>query len=144
MRIEHADVLKNAVSDGRSIASALKERGFDVMTGYDLDRRSMNCLIDDFIAQLSSGTIAIVFYAGHGVQVAGGNYLIPIDLNKPQRENDLVNDGIDLGRLVARMSEANDSFNLAIVDACRDNPFRVSGRSLGGRRGLAPTTATGR
>jgi uncharacterized protein YgiM (DUF1202 family) len=102
----------------------------------------MNRLIDDFLTRLTSGTVAVVYFSGHGVQVGGGNYLLPVDL-KPEREADLTDDGIDLGRLMARMSAGNDKFNLAIIDACRDNPFEIAGRTLGGRKGLAPTTASG-
>jgi formylglycine-generating enzyme required for sulfatase activity len=141
-RYQYARPLQNAVRDGKAIEEALRERGFEVLSGFDLDRRSTNRLIDDFVGRLSSGTVALVYYSGHGVQVNGANYLIPIDL-KPEREADLTDDGIDLGRLIRRMGIANDKFNMAILDACRDNPFQIPGRSLGGRKGLAPTTASG-
>ena len=140
---QHAHVLANAVTDGKAIAAALKARGFDVMVGYDLDRRDMHRLLDDFVARLSADTIALLYYSGHGVQVHGDNYLIPVDL-EADRESDLTDDGINLGQVIAQMSAVNNGFNIAILDACRDNPFETSsGRSLGGTRGLAPTTATG-
>jgi formylglycine-generating enzyme required for sulfatase activity len=140
---QYVDALKNAVPDAKAIDAALRARGFEVLSGYDLPRHAMNDLVDDFVARLSTGTVAVVFYSGHGVQVSGENYLVPTDL-KADRESDLANDGLDLQRLIERMRQVNDGgFNLAIIDACRGNPFHAAGRSLGGRKGLAPTTASG-
>jgi formylglycine-generating enzyme required for sulfatase activity len=112
------------------------------MAGYDLDRDGMLGLIDEFIDRLSAGTIAVVYFSGHGVQIGGQNYLLPIDVSAESRTF-LMQDGYPLGTLVEQITATRARFSLAIVDACRDNPFPISVRSLGTTRGLAPTTASG-
>lgn len=138
--------LENAVSDARAMAAQLRERGFQVFDGYDLDRRAMNRLIAEFEASLAARTIAVAYYAGHGVQVGAGNVLIPVDATA-QTERELTEDGIRLAELMERMAAANSAvaggFNLLIVDACRDNPFRTQGRSVGVSRGLTATGTSG-
>ncbi|HEY4252987.1 MAG TPA: caspase family protein [Roseomonas sp.] len=138
--------LENSVADARAMAAQLRERGFQVFDGYDLDRRGMNRLIADFEASLAARTIAVAYYAGHGVQVGAGNVLIPVDATA-QTERELTEDGIRLSELMERMAAANSAasggFNLLIVDACRDNPFRNQGRSVGVSRGLTATGSSG-
>lgn len=138
--------LENAVADARAMAAQLRERGFQVFDGYDLDRRGMNRLIAEFEASLAARTIAVAYYAGHGVQVGAGNVLIPIDATA-QTERELTEDGIRLAELMERVAAANTAsaggFNLLIIDACRDNPFRNQGRSVGLSRGLTATGTSG-
>lgn len=138
--------LENAVADARAMATQLRERGFQVFDGYDLDRRGMNRLIAEFEASLAARTIAVAYYAGHGVQVGAGNVLIPVDATA-QTERELTEDGVRLAELMERMAAANAAsaggFNLLIVDACRDNPFRTQGRSVGLSRGLTATGTSG-
>jgi uncharacterized caspase-like protein len=138
--------LENAVADARAMATQLRERGFQVFDGYDLDRRGMNRLIAEFEASLAARTIAVAYYAGHGVQVGAGNVLIPVDATA-QTERELTEDGVRLAELMERMAASNSAvaggFNLLIVDACRDNPFRTQGRSVGVSRGLTATGTSG-
>ncbi len=138
--------LENAVADARAMAQQLRDRGFQVFDGYDLDRRGMNRLISEFEASLAARTIAVAYFAGHGVQVGAGNVLIPVD-STAQSERELTEDGIRLADLMERMAAANTAsaggFNLLIVDACRDNPFRTRGRSVGVARGLTATGTSG-
>jgi uncharacterized caspase-like protein len=81
-----------------------------------------------------------LFYAGHGVQIASTNYLLPIDIGG-QSEEEVKDEAVSLQRLLDDMNERGAKFTLAMIDACRDNPFKGSGRSVAGGRGLAPTTA---
>ena len=83
-----------------------------------------------------------MFYAGHGVQLGGLNYLVPVeDLDAETEESDIANDGIELSSLLQRVSRSQVAFSLAIVDACRNNPFVGRARTLGATRGLtAPVT----
>jgi tetratricopeptide (TPR) repeat protein len=134
--------LELAVPDAKTITAALKERGFDVMSGYDLKRREMNHLISDFVDRLSVDTVAVIYYSGHGVQIRGTNFIIPTDLN-PERESDVIDEGIELGRVLEQVRATKAHFVLAIIDACRNNPFRTATRSIGTSRGLAPTTVSG-
>jgi tetratricopeptide (TPR) repeat protein len=134
--------LELAVPDATTMTTTLKERGFDVMSGYDLKRREMNRLISDFVNRLSADTVAVIYYSGHGVQIHGTNFLLPTDIN-PEQESDVADDGVELGRVLEQVRATKAHFVLAIIDACRNNPFRAATRSIGGNRGLAPTTVNG-
>lgn len=144
----HVERLHNAVADARAVAAQLRERGFLVFEGYDLDRSGMNRLFNRFEAATAEGTIAIFYYAGHGVQVGGSNILVPVDL-RLEGERDLLDDGVVLAHLMDRMAAVNGNgrrtsgLNLLIVDACRDNPFRMSGRTVGVSRGLVASGSSG-
>src|SRR5262249_37974089 len=139
---QFAPKLQLAVPDAKTMTAVLKERGFEVMVGYDLNRKAMNHSIRDFIGRLSADAVAVVYYSGHGVQIHGTNFLIPIDLN-PEQESDVTDDGVELGRILEQVRSTKARFVLAIIDACRNNPFRTATRSIGANRGLAPTTANG-
>lgn len=128
----HSTKLANPRNDAADIAAALRKLGFDVIEGRDLDRRGMEDRIRDFGRKLERATMALFFYAGHGIQVGGKNYLIPTDA-KLERAGDLTLDTIDLGQVLAQM-EVERRVNLVFLDACRDNPLaRSFARSLGTR-----------
>jgi len=128
----HSTKLANPRNDASDIAAALRKLSFDVIEGRDLDRRGMEDRIRDFGRKLDRATMALFFYAGHGIQVGGKNYLIPIDA-KLERAGDLTLDTIDLGQVLAQM-EVERRVNLVFLDACRDNPLaRSFARSLGTR-----------
>jgi hypothetical protein len=131
-----ANPLPNPANDSTDFAQALRDIGFTVIEGHDLDWRSMIAKTREFSAQLDKAELALVFYAGHGVQVDGRNYLIPIDA-KLERAGDLDLDAVDL-QTVLRPMEAERRVNLVFLDACRDNPFtRSLARSLGSTRSTA-------
>ncbi len=136
--------LANARSDARSIAAALQKAGFDVILRTDLNDRGMREAVRLFKARLSGGTDAVFYFSGHGVQLGAANYLLPVDIS-PESEEQVKDDGLALQKVLDDMAEQKTRFSVAIVDACRDNPFpRVAGRSIGGGRGLAAATpATG-
>jgi formylglycine-generating enzyme required for sulfatase activity len=91
--------------------------------------------------RLSGGSEAVFYFAGHGVQLGAANYLLPVDI-VADNEEQVKDDGLPLQRILDDINEQKARFSLAIIDACRDNPFaRVAGRSIGTTRGLAPTTA---
>jgi hypothetical protein len=135
--------LPNPANDARDFARALRALGFDVLGGVDFDRSAMEREIRGFSDRLEDADIAVFFYAGHGLQVAGRNYLVPIDA-KLKRAGDLELDAIDLQVVLAQM-EARRGVNLVFLDACRDNPFAKefasalgATRSADVGRGLAP------
>jgi formylglycine-generating enzyme required for sulfatase activity len=139
--VEH---LRNAGADARAVAAELRLAGFETRLYTDLDRRGINRALEDFVAKLSSGAIAVLFYAGHGVQIQNTNYLLGVDI-AAERAGDIAEDGIDLTRALEKITSASPSFSLAIIDACRNNPFpTVAGRSIGIGRGLSAPTATPR
>jgi uncharacterized caspase-like protein len=127
-----ANTLPNPPNDAADVASALRKLGFDVVEGRDLDKRGMEDKVREFGRKLDRASMALFFYAGHGLQVGGKNYLVPIDA-KLERAGDLSFDTIDVGQVLAQM-EAEPRVNLIFLDACRDNPLaRTLARSLGTR-----------
>jgi hypothetical protein len=137
----HTTKLERAVSDAKAISSEFRRLGFDVLEHANQDRRQMNRAIGEFVDKVGAGGVGVVFFAGHGVQVGGSNFLLPIDVNVTQAE-DLPDEAIDLGRVMDRLATAKARFSLLIIDACRDNPFpKVAGRSIGSPRGLSIPTA---
>jgi hypothetical protein len=135
--------LANPVNDAGDMAQLLRRIGFDVVEGIDLDKRAMEAKILEFGRRLDGVDLAVFYYAGHGLQVAGQNYLVPTDA-KLERAGDLTFETFDLRQVLAQM-EAQKRVNLIFLDACRDNPLARgfsgvlgAGRSGAVGRGLAP------
>jgi len=126
--------LKNPVNDAKDMASTLRNLGFDVMHINNSDRRRMEDTIRQFGRRLRHGGVGLFYYAGHGVQVDGRNYLIPVDA-KIDTESDVKFEAVDAGRVLGKMEDAENELNIVILDACRDNPFARSFRTSS--RGLA-------
>jgi hypothetical protein len=124
--------LSNPVNDATDMAKALRELGFEVTLLQNQDLRSMENAIAVFSRQLRKGGVGVFYYAGHGVQVQGENYLIPL---KAQllNEKDARYEAVALGKVLNAMEEARNQVNIIIIDACRDNPFYRRWRSS--RRG---------
>jgi uncharacterized caspase-like protein len=129
----------NAKSDARAIAKQLEATGFKVTLLFDLTERAMKDALRTFRTSVEGGDEVIVFFAGHGVQLGAANYLLPVDI-RGDSEEQVKDEAIPLQRVLDDLSERKARFSLAIVDACRDNPFKGSGRAIGGR-GLAPAAA---
>jgi hypothetical protein len=142
---EHTPRLVNPANDARRMAELLRASGMEVIEGIDLDRQRMNETLREFGNRLEGGAVGLFFYAGHGLQVAGENYLLPVDA-RLQRERDLEFEAIPLGR-VLRVMEDSVPTRLVFLDACRDNPLAQSlARGMGTRsaaigRGLGAVTA---
>ena len=127
--------LDNPANDAADMARALRGLGFDVIEKTDVDRRGLLDALRTFKRRLQRrGGAALFFYAGHGVQLNGRNYLIPIgaDINA---EADVEFEAVDANRVLGYMDEADTRLNVVILDACRDNPYARSFRSA--QRGLA-------
>jgi uncharacterized caspase-like protein len=141
----HAPVLPNPKHDAEGMAAALKRLDFEVLAGTDLAKPAMDKLLQAFADKLEKADVALVFYAGHGLQVGGHNYLVPID-GKLDKESDLVFQAVSLDTIQGLMEQSQRT-NIMILDACRDNPLaRNLARSMGTRstgigRGLGETKA---
>ncbi len=130
--------LANPPNDARALAVALKDLGFEVISGENLKRAEMQQKLRAFEASLRGSTVGLFFFAGHGVQVNGVNYLIPIGADI-ETETDVDAEAVSANQVLSRMYAADNPINLVILDACRDNPFRGFKRS--GARGLAQLRA---
>lgn len=120
--------LKNPPNDARDMAAMLRTLGFDVTSGVNLNQRDMKRLIREFGMKLKSGGSGLFYYAGHGVQSRGRNYLIPVDANI-QSEAEVEDSGVDAALILNFMDDAQNGLNIVILDACRNNPFARSFRS---------------
>ncbi|HOV88000.1 MAG TPA: SUMF1/EgtB/PvdO family nonheme iron enzyme [Syntrophobacteraceae bacterium] len=130
--------LRNPVNDARAIARALAEVGFEVSERENLSQKDMKREIQAFGQKLQKGGVGLFYYAGHGMQVDGKNYLIPIGA-KIEHEKHVEYEGVDVGSVLSEMEYARNRLNIVILDACRDNPFARSFRS--GAQGLASVNA---
>ena len=131
--------LNNAGADAEAMAKALADVGYQVTKHLNVSEKAFKVALRDFRAKVQGGDEVLFFYAGHGVQLANANYLLPVDI-KGDSEEQIKDDAIQLQRFLEDMQDKKTKFALAVIDACRDNPFKGQGRAIGGR-GLAPTTA---
>jgi uncharacterized caspase-like protein len=131
--------LRNPANDARSVAQALSGLGFEVVHQENLGLRAMARSIRDFGNKLKqNGGIGLFYYAGHGMQVKGRNYLIPVDADI-QSEDEIAFNAVDANLVLEKMDAANNGLNVVILDACRNNPFARSFRSAA--QGLAQMDA---
>lgn len=125
--------LTNPVNDAVDMASTLKRLGFEVILKKNIRHRDMEEAIEDFGNRLKRGGVGLFYYAGHGIQINGVNYIIPIGA-KIKKESDVKFEAVDANRILDEMGNANNGLNIIILDACRDNPlarnFRSSNRGL--------------
>jgi tetratricopeptide (TPR) repeat protein len=126
--------LQNPPNDATDMNKALKQLGFDVTLVLDGDQRQIEEEINKFNFRLRQGGVGLFYYAGHGVQVNGENYLIPIGANI-SREQDVPYEAVPLGKVLGAMEDAKNSINFVLIDACRNNPYSRGWRSSS--RGLA-------
>ncbi len=139
---EHTSSLKNPRQDAAAIASALKALGFDVVEGLDLKEADFVAKVSDFATRIETADVALLYYAGHGLQAHGKNYLVPVDADL-KREFELQFRTMPL-EVILKSMEAAKRVNVVLLDACRNNPLAdklarslTSTRSLGSTRGLA-------
>ncbi len=130
--------LRNPVNDAVLMERTLQSLGFSVTALRNAEQREMERAIGEFGRRLRGGGIGLFYYAGHGMQVDGENYLLPVDAN-PMSESDLRYEAVPVGKLLNQMADAGNGMNLVILDACRNNPFARSFRSVS--KGLAQVTA---
>jgi len=130
--------LKNPVNDARAMAQVLEDLGFEVISKLNAKQVEMDRAIEGFAKRLGPGSVGVFFYAGHGVQIEGLNYLLPIDYDERGLDKSNVKRAsIEVSDYVLRpMEQSRARLSLVIIDACRDNPFLATqGRSAS--RGLA-------
>lgn len=130
--------LKNPVNDATAMGKILKQNGFKVIQKLNANRRQMEEAINQFGKKLRAGGTGFFYYAGHGIQIDGNNYLIPTNASIDS-ESDVKYEAVDAGRILGEMYDAGNSLNIVVMDACRNNPFSRNFRSAA--KGLAKMNA---
>ena len=120
--------LRNPVNDAKAMAKTLGGLGFAVTAKYNLGQKEMKRAIKVFGKKLKKGGVGLFYYSGHGMQVKGANYLIPVDA-EVESEADVDIEAVPVGAVLAKMEGARNRLNVVILDACRNNPFATSFRS---------------
>jgi Caspase domain len=129
--------LPNPANDAKAVSQLLGEAGFEVLTASDLSQNEMREKIGDFAAKVAAkgpDTIALVFYAGHGLQIDGENFLVPVDVD-PKREADIPLQAVRLNDILNTLTSVPSKMRILLLDACRNNPFPAINQSAG--HGLA-------
>ena len=130
--------LANSANDARDMADALRDLGFEVIEKINADERKMITAIDDFYQGLRRADVGLFYFAGHGMQIRGSNYLIPVGAHVTS-ETDVEFEAVEAGRVLGKMKSAGTKLNIVILDACRDNPFKRRFRA--DQKGLAQMDA---
>jgi hypothetical protein len=129
--------LPNPANDAKAMSQLLTDAGFDVTAAADLSQKDMNDKVGDFAAKIAAkgpDTVALVFYAGHGLQIDGENYLVPVDVD-PRREADIPLQAVRLNDVVNTLNSVPSKMRILLLDACRNNPFPAISQTAG--HGLA-------
>jgi len=136
----YTGLLSNPVNDARSMTGVLQKLGFRVYTYEDLGNTRIKKVIDDFGSILKGVDVALFYYAGHGIQAKGYNYLIPVDADLKSEEQ-VEYDCVRADRILALMENSGTKVNIIILDACRNNPFERSWTRSPTAKGLALMSA---
>jgi len=129
--------LPNPANDARVMSQLLADAGFDVTSAADLSQNEMRQTVGKFAAKMAAkgpDTVALVFYAGHGLQIDGENFLVPVDVD-PKREADIPLQAVRLNDILNTLTSVPSKMRILLLDACRNNPFPDINKTAG--RGLA-------
>jgi tetratricopeptide (TPR) repeat protein len=131
----HVRPLPNPTNDARAMAKSLRDIGFVVTEGTDLDRTAMQATIRDFLRDAARSQVAVVYYAGHGMQIDGRNYLVPIDIQFQSGSGGMIDTMMDMDTIIAGLDDQVRT-NILILDACRNNPMAPKLASAGPTRDI--------
>ena len=131
--------LQKAGNDAVAMATELRAAGFEVVLHKDLNYRGMVRAFEALYNSITGGDEVVVFYAGHGVQIKNGSFLLPTDI-EANSESEVEKTSYSLNDMMEHLTNAKASFSLVMIDACRDNPLKSarSTRAIGNSRGLNP------
>jgi hypothetical protein len=141
-KYEHLGTLPNTLNDAQSMSKSLKEMGYETTTLIDASDAVFRRELRNFSMKSSRASVAVVFYAGHGAQVNGENYLLPIDVEAPKRESDIRLSSIKVDDVI---NSIQSKTKVIFLDACRDNPALLKSLASGRgayRGGLAPANGS--
>jgi len=128
--------LNNPINDATAIKNILESRGFDVIYREDVSKKSLKQTLDEFYAKIAKGGVGMLYFSGHGLEVDGQNYLIPIDADI-KAKSDTEFEAIALNKITKRMQNAGNRLNIVVLDACRNDPF-VKAIGVGGLAKVEP------
>src|SRR3954466_13446865 len=129
--------LPNPANDAKAVTQMLTDSGFDVSSASDLSQTQLREKVGEFagkIAAKGADTVALIFYAGHGLQIDGENFLVPVDVD-PKRESDIPMQAVRLNDILNTLTSVPSKMRFLLLDSCRNNPFPEINKSVG--RGLA-------
>ncbi len=129
--------LPNPANDAKAMSQLLTDSGFEVVTAADLSQNEMRAKVGEFAANVAAkgpDTVALVFYAGHGLQIDGENFLVPVDVD-PKRETDIPLQAVRLNDILNTLTSVPSKTRILLLDACRNNPFPEISKTAG--HGLA-------
>lgn len=121
--------LKNAVNDATAVSEVLGEMGFEVLAGTDVTRRALRDLVDRFRGRLGPESLGFFYFAGHGIQLGGKNFLVPVSAEISD-EADVEDECVRSGLILRKMEIARSRLNVVVLDACRNNPYGLGMREL--------------
>jgi uncharacterized caspase-like protein len=130
--------LQNPVNDSRAVSESLRKLGFDVVERQNVGREGFAMAVREFGDKLRGASVGLFYFAGHGLQVKGRNYLVPVDADIA-REDEVPYRSLDVNEVLDKMDSARTAVNLVVLDACRNNPFARSFKSA--QTGLAQMDA---
>ena len=125
--------LPNPINDARAVTQLLTDSGFDVSSAADLSQNELRTAVRDFAGKIAAkgpDTVALMFYAGHGIQVDGENFLIPTDVD-PKREADIPMQAVRLNDVLNTLTSVPSKMRFLLLDSCRNNPFPELSKSAG-------------
>ncbi|MFM6993325.1 MAG: caspase family protein [Rhodoferax sp.] len=134
---QNVSKLQKAGNDAVAMATELRAAGFEVILHKDLNYRGMVRAFEGLYNSITGGDEVVVFFAGHGVQIRNGSFLLPTDI-EANSESEVEKTAYGLNDMMDHLGQARAAFSLVLVDACRDNPLKTRGRAVGGSRGLNP------
>jgi Caspase domain len=129
---QEVPTLRNARADAEAMGAALQKAGYAVTVMKDRNLKQMKDDVREFKSQIKGGDEVFFFYSGHGVQIEAMNYLLPVDV-RAESEDQVRDDALALSNVLSDLRAQKPALTLAVVDACRDNPFKGTGRAIGGR-----------
>lgn len=133
----HVSKLQKAGNDAVAMATELRAAGFEVVLHKDLNYRAMVKAMESLYGSITGGDEVVVFFAGHGVQIKNGSFLLPTDI-EANSESEVEKTAYGLNDMMEHLGQAKAAFSLVLLDACRDNPLKTRGRNVGAGRGLNP------
>jgi formylglycine-generating enzyme required for sulfatase activity/uncharacterized caspase-like protein len=129
---KHVSELHNAVADADTMAKAFERAGYQVTVSRNRDLKGFKDDVRAFRQRIQGGDEVVLFYSGHGLQLGGDNFLLPVDV-RADSSDQVRDDALALSQVLADLRSTRPAFTLAIIDACRDNPFASAGKAIGGR-----------